>query len=215
MYGIQIPKHDTEGRVLTAEYDKFYLVGVYVPNAGEKLKRVEYRTNEWDRDFRGYLEALEKEKPVILAGDLNVGHQEIDIYDPKGKHKSPGFSPQERANFTEFLKSGWVDTFRAFYPETVKYSFWSMRFGNLRPRNMGWRLDYFVVSENFLKYCEDSLIHNEYFGSDHCPVQLKVNFNHIPQTDGQNAGFVETTSTKDNTDDKGTKSSTSPAKKRD
>lgn len=119
MYGIQIPKHDTEGRVLTAEYEKFYLVGVYVPNAGEGLKRIEYRVNEWDRDFRGYLEALEKEKPVIVAGDLNVCHQEIDIYDPKGKHKSPGYSPQERASFTEFLKSGWVDTFRSMYPDKV------------------------------------------------------------------------------------------------
>ena len=104
---------------MTAEYEKFYLVAVYVPNSGDQLKRIEYRINEWDRDFTRYLKALEKKKPVILAGDLNVTHQEIDIFDPTGMHKIPGFSPQERANFSEFLKNGWIDTFRAFYPDKI------------------------------------------------------------------------------------------------
>lgn len=169
LYDIQIAKHDGEGRVLTAEYERFYLVCVYVPNAGEGLKRLDYRVNEWDKDFARYLKALEKRKPVILAGDLNVAHQEIDIYDATGKHKMPGYTPQERANFSDLLKLGFVDTFRHFHPSDKKFSFWSMR-AKLRPRNMGWRLDYFVASQAFMKHCCDSTIHSDIMGSDHCPI---------------------------------------------
>ena len=135
--------------MLTAEFEKFYLVAVYVPNAGDKLKRHVYRTTKWDVDFQAYLKQLELTKPVILAGDLNVAHQEIDIYDPAGKHKISGYTPEERSNFSDLLEEGFVDTFRHFYPSIKKFSFWSAR-GGLRPKNMGWRLDYFLVSQGFL-----------------------------------------------------------------
>ena len=130
------------------EFDAFTLVATYVPNAGEGLKRLKYRIDEWDHDFHSYLKFLEtdRNKPVILAGDLNVAHNEIDIYDPKGKEKTPGFTPQERTSFTNLLASGFVDTFRVLYPEKVQYTFWSVR-ARLRPANKGWRLDYFLITE--------------------------------------------------------------------
>ena len=170
MYDIQIAKHDGEGRVLTAEFKDFYLVCVYVPNAGEGLKRLEYRTKEWDRDFLRYLKALEERKPVILTGDLNVAHQEIDIYDPAGKHKYAGFTPQERGNFDELLRKGFIDTFRYFYPTERRFSFWTARGPNMRARNAGWRLDYFVATKEFMPHIADSTIHTNYMGSDHCPI---------------------------------------------
>ena len=147
---MQISKHDKEGRLLTAEFHGFYLVAVYVPNSGEGLKRLDYRTKEWDKDFEKYLKELDKKKPVILTGDLNVAHQEIDIYDSNGKQKISGFTPEERRNFTELLENNrFVDTFRHFYPTEKKFSFWSTR-GNMRPKGLGWRLDYFVVSQRFV-----------------------------------------------------------------
>ena len=141
-------KHTDEGRSITMEFQEFTLVATYVPNAGEGLKRLDYRIKEWDHDFHDYLKSLEssRNKPVILAGDLNVAHNEIDIYDPRGKEKVPGYTPQERLSFTSLLDRGFIDTYRQLYPERVQYTFWSMR-ANLRPSNRGWRLDYFVLSE--------------------------------------------------------------------
>lgn len=165
LYGIQKEKHDGEGRVLTAEFKQFYLVGAYVPSSGEMLRRLDYRVNEWDADFMRYIKALEKRKPVILCGDLNVCHHEIDIHDPNNKYKIPGYAPQERANFNEFLKSGFVDTFRYFYPYQQQFTFWSdIAFGsyNSREKNHGWRLDYFVLPKSFMPYAVDSTIHKEY-----------------------------------------------------
>ena len=143
------------------EFEHFYLVACYTPNAGEGLKRVDYRTKEWDADFFAHLRKLEETKPVVLGGDLNVAHKEMDIYDTKNKHKVPGFSPQERKSFDDFLgDSGFVDTFRHLYPDQVKYSFWSVR-ANLRPVNKGWRLDYWLASKKAMPFVQDSLIHNE------------------------------------------------------
>ena len=150
-----------------------------MPCSGGELKRLDYRINEWDHDFMRYIRALEKRKPVVLTGDLNVAHNEIDIYDPAKHHKIPGFAAQERASFNAFLKSGsggFFDTYRYFYPSTRKYTFWpanhiSLAY-NSRLRNKGWRLDYFVLSKSFMPYAVDSLIHNDYLGSDHCPIEL-------------------------------------------
>ena len=149
-HDIGIDKHDREGRVLTMEFDKFYLVSCYTPNAGEGLKRLQYRVGEWDKDFFKYLQSLEDNgKFVILTGDLNVAHKDIDIYDTKNKHKNPGFSPEERRSFGDFLKNQkYVDTFRNLYPSTQKYSFWTVRFQNLRLQNKGWRLDYFLIKDS-------------------------------------------------------------------
>ena len=161
------------------EFKHFVLVAVYVPNAGEGLKRHDYRINEWDFDFHNYLASLEEEmgKPVILAGDLNVAHHEIDVYDPRGKEKVPGYTPEERQSFTDFLSRGFVDSYRLLYPARIQYSFWSMR-QNLRPSNRGWRLDYFVLSSNYeSKYgveLVDAIIDDPQKGSDHCPVALKL-----------------------------------------
>ena len=167
-----IPEHDQEGRTLTLEFEKFYLVSCYVPNAGEKLVRLSYRTKKWDIAFKDYLNELKKKKHVILCGDLNVAHHEIDISNPKGNLKSAGFTVEEREEFTNLLKTGWVDSFRELYPKEVKYSYWSMR-SNARASNKGWRLDYFVVdSEGFKKGVKDSVINNTVFGSDHCPIEL-------------------------------------------
>ena len=179
-HDLGVSKHDQEGRVLTAEFESFVLVSVYTPNAGEGLKRLAYREKEWDVDFFEHLKNLEKlGKAVICTGDLNVAHKEIDIYDPKGKEKVPGYTPQERESFDAFLKSAdFVDTFRELHPEAVKYTFWSMR-ANLRPVNKGWRLDYFLVNRKFFGMVEDSLIHNEFMGSDHCPIELKLNLKKI------------------------------------
>ncbi len=170
-YGIGIEKHDTEGRVITAEFEKFYVVTCYTPNAQDGLKRLDYRM-EWEDDFREYLKGLEKNKPVILCGDLNVAHNEIDLKNPKTNRKNAGFSDEERAKMTELLDSGFVDTFRYFYPETEgEYSWWSYRF-KAREKNAGWRIDYFIVSDALVPQLDSASIHQEIFGSDHCPVEL-------------------------------------------
>ena len=150
-------------------------MGTYVPNAGEGLKRLDYRIKEWDADFHDYLKKLEKEKnkPVILSGDLNVAHHPIDLYDTKGKEKVPGYTPQERESFTQLLERGFTDTYRHLYPEKVQYTFWSVR-AKLRPSNRGWRLDYFLLSNDYESKHKikliDSLIHDQQYGSDHCPI---------------------------------------------
>ncbi|XP_034238795.1 DNA-(apurinic or apyrimidinic site) lyase-like isoform X2 [Thrips palmi] len=170
-YGIDKPEFDADGRVITAEYEKFYLVNTYVPNAGNGLKTLPRRL-EWDPAFRAYLKKLDEKKPVILCGDLNVAHSEIDLANPKTNQKTAGFTPQEREGMTDLLKEGFVDTFRSLYPDKKSaYSFWSY-FNNARSRNIGWRLDYFITSERFLPNICDNIIRNEVFGSDHCPITL-------------------------------------------
>ena len=174
-YGMGIAEHDMEGRVITLEYDKFYLVNVYTPNSKDGLARLPYRM-EWEDDFRAYLKGLEKTKPVVLCGDLNVAHQEIDLKNPKTNRKNAGFSDEERAKMTELLEAGFIDTFRYFYPDkTGEYSWWSYRF-NARKNNAGWRIDYFIVSDALKDQLESASIHQEIFGSDHCPVELKLKF---------------------------------------
>lgn len=164
-------KYNDEGRVITLEYDNFYLVNAYVPNAQEELKRLDFRMG-YEDDLRNYLLSLNK--PVIYCGDLNVAHERIDIKNPDSNTKNPGFSIEERTKFTELLAAGFKDTFRTLYPDTVKYSWWSYRF-NARSNNAGWRIDYFVVSNSIMDKVVDSKIHNEVFGSDHCPVELEIN----------------------------------------
>ena len=172
-YGIGIPEHDHEGRVITLEYEKFYFVTVYTPNSQDGLKRLDYR-REWEKAFLAYLKKLEEKKPVIFCGDLNVAHQEIDLKNPKTNRKNAGFTDEERARFSELLKEGFVDTFRYFYPEeTGIYSWWSYRF-HAREKNAGWRIDYFLVSEVLKDELKDAKIHTEIFGSDHCPVELEI-----------------------------------------
>ena len=172
-YGIGIPEHDHEGRVITLEYEKFYFVTVYTPNSQDGLKRLDYRM-EWEKAFLAYLKKLEEKKPVIFCGDLNVAHQEIDLKNPKTNRKNAGFTDEERARFSELLKEGFVDTFRYFYPEeTGIYSWWSYRF-HAREKNAGWRIDYFLVSEVLKDELKDAKIHTEIFGSDHCPVELEI-----------------------------------------
>lgn len=173
--GIGIEEHDNEGRVLTAEYNNFYLVTAYIPNSQNGLKRLDYR-KQWDIDFKNFIVQLEKSKPVILCGDLNVAHQAIDIKNDKANYnKTSGYTQVEIDGLDEFFKAGFIDTYRFFKPEEVKYSWWSYRF-NSREKNTGWRLDYFITSgalKNNLKAAE---IHNEIFGSDHCPVSLELSF---------------------------------------
>ena len=170
-YGLGIEKHDHEGRVITVEYNEFYLVNVYTPNSKDGLARLPYRM-EWEDDFRAYLKGLEKNKPVVLCGDLNVAHEEIDLKNPKTNRKNAGFSDEERGKMTELLNAGFIDTFRYFYPDkTGEYSWWSYRF-NARKNNAGWRIDYFIVSESLKDKLKDASIHQEIFGSDHCPVEL-------------------------------------------
>ena len=172
-YGIGIPEHDHEGRVITLEYEKFYFVTVYTPNSQDGLKRLDYRM-EWEKAFLAYLKKLEEKKPVIFCGDLNVAHQEIDLKNPKTNRENAGFTDEERARFSELLKEGFVDTFRYFYPEeTGIYSWWSYRF-HAREKNAGWRIDYFLVSEVLKDELKDAKIHTEIFGSDHCPVELEI-----------------------------------------
>ena len=172
-YGIGIPEHDHEGRVITLEYEKFYFVTVYTPNSQDGLKRLDYRM-EWEKAFLAYLKKLEEKKPVIFCGDLNVAHQEIDLKNPKTNRKNAGFTDEERARISELLKEGFVDTFRYFYPEeTGIYSWWSYRF-HAREKNAGWRIDYFLVSEVLKDELKDAKIHTEIFGSDHCPVELEI-----------------------------------------
>lgn len=168
-----IAKHDEEGRVICAEFEDFYLVNVYVPNSGSDLKRLSYR-QEWDKDFNAYLKELEKNKPVVVCGDFNVAHQDIDLANPKPNYnKSAGYMQEEIDGMNAYLGNGFVDTFRHFHPEQVKYSWWSYRAG-ARERNVGWRIDYFLVSEAFLPHVSNAEIHNEIMGSDHCPVSINV-----------------------------------------
>lgn len=170
-YGISIPEHDTEGRVITLEFDDFYLITVYTPNAKEELARLSYRM-KWEEDFLAYLKKLEEKKPVIVCGDLNVAHKEIDLKNPKGNRKNPGFSDEEREKFTKLTEAGFLDTFRHFYPDLDgAYSWWSYRF-HAREKNAGWRIDYFLVSDSLKSRLTDALIYHEVLGSDHCPVGL-------------------------------------------
>lgn len=172
-YGMGIDEHDHEGRVITLEYEHFYLVTVYTPNAKRALERLEYRM-KWEDDFRAYLKALEEHKPVIMCGDLNVAHQEIDLKNPKTNRKNAGFTDEERGKMTELLEAGFVDTFRYFYPDVVeRYSWWSYM-GKARDKNVGWRIDYFIVSESLKDKLVMADIHDQVMGSDHCPVLLSV-----------------------------------------
>ena len=172
-YGIGIADHDLEGRVITLEMQDFYLVTVYTPNSQDGLKRLDYRMN-WEDDFRNYLLRLDQTKPVILCGDLNVAHQEIDLRNPKTNRKNPGFTDQEREKFTALLNSGFIDTFRHLHPDTTDaYSWWSYRF-QARAKNAGWRIDYFVTSQRLAQSINDASILSDIMGSDHCPVQLII-----------------------------------------
>ena len=172
-YGIGIADHDLEGRVITLEMQDFYLVTVYTPNSQDGLKRLDYRMN-WEDDFRNYLLRLDQTKPVILCGDLNVAHQEIDLRNPKTNRKNPGFTDQEREKFTALLDSGFIDTFRHLHPDTTDaYSWWSYRF-QARAKNAGWRIDYFVTSQRLAQSINDASSLSDIMGSDHCPVQLII-----------------------------------------
>ena len=172
-YGIDKEEHSHEGRAITLEYPEFYLVNLYVPNAQDELARIDYRM-QWEDDLRAYLLALDAQKPVIVCGDLNVAHQEIDLKNPKTNRGHAGFSDQERGKLTELLSSGFADSFRRLYPErTGAYSWWSYRF-HAREKNAGWRIDYFLVSERLMPKVKDCVIHSEIFGSDHCPVELDI-----------------------------------------
>ncbi|CAN0881819.1 DNA-(apurinic or apyrimidinic site) endonuclease, chloroplastic [Linum grandiflorum] len=171
-YGLGIQDHDTEGRIVTAEFDKFYLICAYVPNSGDGLKRLSYRITQWDPSLSNYMKELEKSKPVILTGDLNCAHEEIDIFNPAGNKRSAGFTDEERQSFgTNFLEKGFVDTFRRQHPNTVGYTYWGYRHGG-RKTNKGWRLDYFLVSESLADKVYDSYIVPDVTGSDHCPIGL-------------------------------------------
>jgi len=172
-YGMGIAEHDREGRVITLEYADFYLVTVYTPNSQDELKRLDYRM-QWEDDFREYLRNLAKKKGVIVCGDLNVAHQEIDLKNPKTNRSNAGFTDQERGKMTELLDSGFVDSYRFFCPDAEgMYSWWSYRF-HAREKNAGWRIDYFLVSENFVSRMTGAAIHTEIYGSDHCPVELTI-----------------------------------------
>lgn len=171
-YGMGIDEHDHEGRIVTLEMTDFFLVCVYVPNSQDGLKRLDYRM-KWEDDFRAYLLKLDAIKPVIVCGDLNVAHEEIDLKNPKSNRKNAGFTDEEREKFTTLLQSGFIDTFRTLYPEQVTYSWWSYRF-QARQKNAGWRIDYFVISNRLKERLEDAKIHTEILGSDHCPVELDL-----------------------------------------
>jgi exodeoxyribonuclease-3 len=171
-YGLGIEEHDHEGRIITLEYEKFYLLCVYTPNAQRELARLDYRMN-WEDALREYMKKLDSNKPVIYCGDLNVAHEEIDLKNPKTNHFSAGFSDEERGKFTELLSAGFTDTFRELYPEKVQYSWWSYMY-HAREKNVGWRIDYFVVSQRLFEKVKDSFILTEIMGSDHCPVGLEI-----------------------------------------
>ena len=173
-YGLQNGEYDDEGRIITLEYEKFFYVACYVPNAGDGLKRLSFRM-EFEIKLKNYLNELNLIKPVIYAGDLNVAHKEIDLKNPKQNRGLPGFTDEEREAFTELLGNGYVDVYRYLYPEDIKYTWWSYRFKS-RERNIGWRIDYFVVSERIKDYVTDMIIHNEMMGSDHCPIELLIDF---------------------------------------
>ncbi len=173
-YGIGIEEHDNEGRVITLEFDDFYMITVYTPNSQQKLARLDYRMN-WEDSFRKYINDLDKNKPVIVCGDLNVAHNEIDLKNPKSNRKNAGFSDEEREKFTEFLQSGFIDTYRYFYPDKEgAYTWWSYMF-NARKNNAGWRIDYFCTSERLKDKLVSADIHADILGSDHCPVELIIN----------------------------------------
>ena len=173
-YGIGMEEHDTEGRVITAEFPEYYVVTCYTPNSQDGLARLDYRM-KWEDDFLSYLKGLEKNKPVIFCGDLNVAHQEIDLKNPKTNRKNAGFTDEERGKFTDLLSAGFIDTFRYFYPDMEGiYSWWSYRF-SARAKNAGWRIDYFCVSESLKDRLVSASIHTDIMGSDHCPVELVVN----------------------------------------
>ncbi len=168
-----VEEHDQEGRVITAEFENFFLVTVYTPNSGQGLRRLDYRAR-WDEEFRNYVVNLKQKKPVIICGDLNVAHQPIDIARAKENYnKSAGYTQQEIDGFTKLLESGFVDTFRRLYPEEVKYTYWNVMF-NSRARNVGWRIDYFLVSDSLVPHIKDAMIYDQILGSDHCPVGLKI-----------------------------------------
>lgn len=170
-YGIGIEMHDHEGRVITLEFEKYYVITVYTPNSQDELKRLDYRM-QWEDDFRSYLKKLEQNKPVIFCGDLNVAHKEIDLKNPKTNHKNAGFTDEERAKFTTLTESGFIDTFRHFYPDLEgAYSWWSYRF-HAREKNTGWRIDYFLTSEALNDSLKDAVIYKDILGSDHCPIGL-------------------------------------------
>lgn len=172
-YGIGIPEHDTEGRVITLEYEDFYMVTCYTPNSQNELARLPYRM-KWEDDFRAYLKALDAKKPLILCGDLNVAHEEIDLKNPKTNRKNAGFTDEEREKMTALLNAGFTDTFRHFYPDTEGvYSWWSYRF-KAREKNAGWRIDYFITSAALDEKLTDAKIHTDISGSDHCPVELTI-----------------------------------------
>jgi len=169
-YGLGIPEHDEEGRVITVEFEKFYLVNVYSPNAQHGLVRLDYRMR-WDADFLKYLKALEKTKPVVFCGDMNVAHKEIDIKNAKANEHNPGFTIEERTGFDHYIENGFLDTFREFNKDPGNYTWWTYRF-NAREKNIGWRLDYFCLSKSLRPYLEDAFILKDIMGSDHCPVGI-------------------------------------------
>ncbi len=171
-YGIGIDEHDHEGRVITLEFEDFYLITVYVPNSQDELRRLDYRM-KWEDDFKAYLKELEKTKPVVFCGDLNVAHKEIDLKNPKTNRRNAGFTDEERGKMSALLDDGFIDTFRYFYPEEVVYSWWSYRF-RAREKNTGWRIDYFICSEALKDRLKDAKIYTEVMGSDHCPVELDI-----------------------------------------
>ncbi len=171
-YGIGKDEHDNEGRVITLEMEKFFLVTVYVPNSQDGLRRLDYRMT-WEDEFRAYLQRLDAVKPVIVCGDLNVAHEEIDLKNPKSNRRNAGFTDEEREKFGILLNAGFADTFRRLYPEQVTYSWWSYRF-RAREKNAGWRIDYFLVSERLMPFVADAKIHTDIMGSDHCPVSVEI-----------------------------------------
>ena len=172
-YGLGIEKHDNEGRVITLEFKSYFLVTVYTPNSKRDLSRLDYRSKEWDLDFLKYLKKLDKIKPVVFCGDLNVAHQEIDLKNPKNNHKNAGFTDEERTGFTNYIKAGFIDTFRKFNEDGGHYTWWSYMF-QARKKDIGWRIDYFCVSEKIIKTVSDSKILKYVLGSDHCPVMIEI-----------------------------------------
>lgn len=171
-YGIGIDEHDHEGRVITLEMPLFYLVTVYTPNSQDELRRLDYRMR-WEADFQAYLHRLDAHKPVVVCGDMNVAHEEIDIKNPKANRRNAGFTDEERAAMTRLLGNGFIDTFRLLHPDEITYSWWSYRF-RAREKNAGWRIDYFLVSNRLAQQVSEALIHTQVMGSDHCPVEVDI-----------------------------------------
>lgn len=171
-YGIGIKEHDQEGRVITLEFDKFYIINIYTPNSKRELERLEYRMI-WEEEIRKYLNKLSKKKPVIMCGDLNVAHEEIDLKNPKTNKRNAGFTNEEREKMTKLLKSGFIDSFRYIYPQKIAYTWWSYM-GQARQKDVGWRIDYFVVSKDIKEKIKDAYIYKDIYGSDHCPVGIEI-----------------------------------------